>query len=168
MPDHPDDVFLPGGGVSLAVLSPGAARALEEALRLTRKTQWDSVRSPHVFMGLLADPDPSVRAWGERLGADLPRLLQEFQDIFFLKQGPADAVLGLNREFFSDNVIRLLREAWQRARDRGRQTISPMDLLICLLTAPHSIVVECFERVGFTAAKLTEWAVLAEQQAPGH
>jgi hypothetical protein len=39
-----------------------------------------------------------------------------------------------------------------------------MDLLISLLTASNSIVAECFERIGVTAAKLTELAVLAEQQ----
>jgi hypothetical protein len=37
-----------------------------------------------------------------------------------------------------------------------------MDLLISLLTATNSIVAECFERIGVTAAKLTELAVIAE------
>ena len=36
-----------------------------------------------------------------------------------------------------------------------------MDLLITLFTTPNSIVAECFERIGVTAAKLTELAVLA-------
>jgi hypothetical protein len=39
-----------------------------------------------------------------------------------------------------------------------------MDLLISLLTTAHSIVAECFERIGVTAAKLTELAVLAEHK----
>ena len=71
----------------------------------------------------------------------------------------------LNREFFSDNVIRLLRESHNRAADHRRGCITPMDLLISLLTAPNSIVAECFERIGVTAAKLTELAVIAEQQS---
>jgi hypothetical protein len=37
-----------------------------------------------------------------------------------------------------------------------------MDLLISLLTMPSSIVAQCFERIGVTAAKLTELAVIAE------
>ena len=44
--------------------------------------------------------------------------------------------------------------------------ITSMDLLISLLTAPNSIVAECFERIGVTAAKLTELAVMAEQSEP--
>jgi hypothetical protein len=115
-------------------------------------------------MGLLAMPDPGVRVWGDRLGADLGRLLNDFQELFHQDDGADEAVLMLNREFLSDNVIRLLREAYARARDHRRAQVTPMDLLITLLTTSNSIVAECFERIGVTAAKLTELAVLAEQQ----
>ena len=77
-------------------------------------------------------------------------------------EGESEALLMLNREFLSDNVIRLLRDAYSRALDNGRRLITPMDLLISLLTASNSIVAECFERIGVTAAKLTELAVIAE------
>jgi ATP-dependent Clp protease ATP-binding subunit ClpA len=168
-PDEPaEDVFLPGGRLRAELLSEGALGALKESVRLARETRWDTVRSPHVFMGLLARPDPSVCNWGERLGADLPKLLGQFQELFHQEEGEAEPVLALNREFLSDNVIRLVREAHNRASDNRRPNITPMDLLISLLTAPNSIVAECFERIGVTAAKLTELAVMAEQQArPG-
>jgi ATP-dependent Clp protease ATP-binding subunit ClpA len=132
-------------------------------MRLARETHWDSVRSPHIFMGLLAVPDPGVRLWGDRLGADLTRLLAQFQELFHQEDGDCEALLLLNREFLSDNVIRLLREAYTRAVMNRRNAITPMDLLITLLTTTNSIVAECFERIGVTAAKLTELAVLAEQ-----
>jgi ATP-dependent Clp protease ATP-binding subunit ClpA len=159
-----DDIFHPSGQVDPDCLSDAAAKVLHEALRMARDTRWDSVRSPHVFMGLLAVPDSGVRAWGQRLGADLDKLLGQFQELFHQEQGDRDSLLMLNREFLSDNVIKLLREAWSRARDNHRGCITPMDLLITLLTAPHSIVAECFENIGLTAAKLTELAVIAEQQ----
>ena len=63
-------------------------------------------------------------------------------------------------------MIRLLRDAQERAADCGRDHVTPMDLLITLFTTPNSIVAECFERIGVTAAKLTEIAVLAERDAP--
>ena len=160
-----DDVFLPGGRLRAELLDETALAALQESLRLARETRWDSIRSPHVFMGLLARPDAGVSNWGERLGADLPKLLDQFQEIFHQDEGEEEPVLVLNREFLSDNVIRLLREAHNRAADNRRRCITPMDLLISLLTAPNSIVAECFERIGFTAAKLTEYAVMAEQHA---
>ena len=160
-----DDVFQPGGRLRLELLTQSAIDALKESLRLARETRWDSLRSPHVFMGLLARPDPCVSLWGKRLGADLDRLLGQFQELFHQEEGEEEAVLALNREFLSDNVIRLLRESHNRATDHSRPRITPMDLLISLLTASNSIVAECFERIGVTAAKLTELAVMAEQHA---
>jgi ATP-dependent Clp protease ATP-binding subunit ClpA len=157
-----DDIFQPGGRLRLDLLTDSATQALRESLRLARETRWDTVRSPHVFMGLLAVPDASVSNWGERLQADLPKLLGQFQELFHQDEGEEEAVLALNREFLSDNVIRLLREAFNRAVDHRRPRITPMDLLISLLTQPASIVAECFERIGVTAAKLTELAVIAE------
>jgi ATP-dependent Clp protease ATP-binding subunit ClpA len=166
MPDGPeDDIFQPGGRLRVELLNEPACMALKESLRLARETRWESLRSPHVFMGLLAVPDAGVRIWGERLGADLPKLLGQFQELFHQEEGDPEALLVLNREFLSDNVIRLLRESFQRALDHERGSITPMDLLISLLTAPNSIVAECFERIGVTAAKLTELAVIAEQNA---
>ncbi|MCS6852523.1 MAG: hypothetical protein NZ700_15295 [Gemmataceae bacterium] len=160
-----DDIFQPNGRLRPELLNKAAAHALREAMRLARETRWESIRSPHVFMGLLVDPDASVRNWGERLGADLRFLLTQFQELFHLEEGVADAPLCLHREFLSDNVIRLLREAAQRAAEHRRRSITPMDMLISLLTAPNSIVAECFERIGVTAAKLTELAVMAEHHA---
>jgi ATP-dependent Clp protease ATP-binding subunit ClpA len=157
-----EDIFLPGGRLRLDLLTDEATQALHEAIRLAKETRWDSLRSPHVFMGLLAVPDASVSNWGERLQADLAKLLSQFQELFHQEEGDQEAVLALNREFLSDNVIRLLRESYNRATDHRRTKITPMDLLISLLTASNSIVAECFERIGVTAAKLTELAVIAE------
>ena len=116
-------------------------------------------------MGLLAMPDPGVRNWGVRIRADLPWLLSQFEELV-QQERPTDGepLLLLNREFLSDNVIRLLRDASQRAAEFDRVCITPMDLLISLLTAANSIVAACFENIGVTAAKLTELAVIAEHQ----
>ena len=165
-PDGPSgDIFHPGGRLRLELFTDPAVAVLHESLRLASATRWDSLRSPHVFMGLLAAPDASVRNWGDRLRADLPKLLGQFQELFHQEEGEEEAFLTLNREFLSDNVIRLLRDAYQRAAYHRRSRITPMDLLITMLTAPNSIVAECFERIGVTAAKLTELAVIAEQQS---
>jgi len=163
--DSMDDVFLPGGRLRMDLFTTGALSALGEAVRLASETRWDNLRSPHVFMGLLANPDAGVRDWGKRLRADLARLLDQFQELFHQESGDPRPLLLLHREFLSDNVLRLLRDSWHRARDNRRATVTPMDLLICLLTSTHSIVAECFERIGLTAAKLTELAVIAEQSS---
>jgi hypothetical protein len=117
-------------------------------------------------MGLLAAPDTGVFKWAGKLGADLTGLLDQFRELFNQPNAEPVPPLLLNREFLSDNVIRLLRDAYFRANECGRDIVTPMDLLITLFTTPHSIVAECFERIGVTAAKLTELAMLAERDAP--
>ena len=99
---------------------------------------------------------------GERLGQDLAQMLSRFQISFYQQEGDPLPPLFLHREFLSDNVIRLLRAGHARARDFGRPAVAPTDLLICMLTSSRSIVAECFERLGVTAAALTEQAVIAE------
>src|SRR6516162_7448704 len=87
-----DDIFLPGGRLRLDLLTEPAVNALRESLRLAQETRWESVRSPHVFMGLLAVPDIGVREWGARLGADLPKLLGQFQELFHQEEGEVEAL----------------------------------------------------------------------------
>lgn len=163
-PDSPlPDLFQRCGDVREDLLTGDANRALRETIRLTRETRWDTVRSPHVFMGLLASGDAGILGWCERLRADPPRLLAQFQELFLEKEGEAGCPLALNREFLSDNVIRLLRDAQRRAVALHRCRVSPLDLLVCVLSAPNSVVAECFEPIGLTAARLTEMALQAEQ-----
>src|SRR5262249_40905724 len=110
-----NDVFLPSGRLRQDVVDDSTGGVLQESVRLAHDTRWDSIRSPHVFMGLLSAPDQSVHDWGKRLGADLPKLLDQFRELFHQDEGDAEAILVLNREFLSDNVIRLLRESLNRA-----------------------------------------------------
>ena len=110
MPDEArDDIFLPTGRIREDAFSASALTALSEAVRIARETHWDNLRSPHVFMGLLAVPDPGVRNWGERLQADLPRLLEQFQELFHQDSGSRDPLLRLNREFLGEGAIEPLR-----------------------------------------------------------
>ena len=161
--DGYDDVFAPGGHIREDLFSDEALFALARCLDFARSTKWDSVRSPHVFMGLLDANDIGVQQWAERLGADVPRLIEQFEELFLHECGEDETLLKLHREFFSDNVIRLLRDSVGRAVEHLRDQANALDILITLFTTPNSIVAECFERIGITAAKLTELAVLAEQ-----
>jgi ATP-dependent Clp protease ATP-binding subunit ClpA len=167
MSDYTDeDIFLPNGQLRPDAVDAPMAQALDEALCFTRATNWDSVRTPHLFMGVLSAPDLGVEVWAQRLGANREKLLDQFRDLF---QQEADPVppLKLNREFLSDNVLRLLRDSYERAQDGGRGTITQLDLLITTFSTPNSIVAECFERVGVTAAHLTDLAMQAEREMIG-
>ncbi len=82
-----DDIFAPGGGLRLDLLEESAASAVRESIRLARETRWDSLRSPHIFMGLLAGAQPPV--------APLPYTLTSLVLTDF---GPGDLVVGNAKE----------------------------------------------------------------------
>ena len=155
-----DDIFLMNGRLRPDITDDATAIALRDSLMHAQQTNWESIRTPHLFMGVLSIPDPRVRSWSARLGADLTKLLDQFRELFFQDAKPVPP-LQLNREFLSDNAIRLLRDSWQRAKDFGRDYMTQTDLLVTFFSAENSIVAECFERIGVEASHLAELAVLA-------
>ena len=66
MSDFTDDVFLANGRVRPDVVDEATALALRDSLSHARGTNWDSVRTPHLFMGLLGG------AMATNLRADQP------------------------------------------------------------------------------------------------
>ena len=160
-PNDADNLFLTDGGLRPELLGEGVPAVLQEAVRQADETNWDTVRTPHIFMGLLAVPDAAVCDWGKHLQADLPELLHQFRELFRQGEGARRSITGFNRPFVSEQVILLLVEALGRAASRGRASLVPMDLLVAVFTT-NAIVTECFERIGFTAARLVDLANLAE------
>ena len=75
-----DDIFQLNGRLRSDVTDDATARALRDSLGHARSTNWDSVRTPHLFMGLLGTSDAAVYQWASRLGADTARLLDQFRD----------------------------------------------------------------------------------------
>ena len=67
--DSADEIFLPDGHLHGERFADTTLTALQNSVRFAGETQWDSVRSPHLFMGLLSVPDPGVRNWGDRLAS---------------------------------------------------------------------------------------------------
>lgn len=160
------DIFLPSGALREDCFAPETLLGLRESLEVTLRTRWDCARSPHVFIGLLSTPDPALQTWGELMQTNLALLAKQFEQLFHQPSSPVPAGIRLHREFLSDNVLRVLRDSVERAQAHQRRKATPMDLLITLLVTPNSIVAECFERVGLTATRLTELALVAEQNTP--
>jgi ATP-dependent Clp protease ATP-binding subunit ClpA len=161
--DDADNLFLTDGGLRPELLGEGVPTALEEAVRQAVITNWDSVRTPHLFMGLLAVPDAGVCNWGKHLGTDMPKLLHQFQELFSQEGSGQQPIAGFRRPFLSEQVVGLLAAARARAISRGRTRLTPLDLLIAVFTT-HTIVAECFERIGVSPAQVVDLAALAERE----
>lgn len=161
--DASTDLFQPDGRVRMELFEISAAGMLRAALESAQLTRWDSLRSPHLFMGLLSKPDPAVRRWAAKAGLNIHRLLSDFEELFREPAGHGEHTLALHREFISDNLIRVLREAVERADENEHPRITSIDLLICLLTTESSIVAECLSQAGLSAEDLARWAVEVEK-----
>lgn len=163
MADVLPNPFRPNGHLQESLFTSETIQTLHKAVEMTRSTRWESIRSPHLFMGLLAAPDAAICHWAQQLNADLYALLKQFHHLFYQENGEKVSVLALHQEFFSDNGLRVLRDAMDRARINRRPTVTTLDILISVLTSQNSIVAECFERIGVTPDQLTKIAVVTEK-----
>lgn len=158
-----DDVFLMNGQLDPAKFTGSAWKSLEACLAAAQHTHWETIRSPHLFMGLLQAPDRTITEWSFQLGAELPRLLRQFRRLF-KQNDEVPALLRLHREFLSQNAIEVLRAASSRAADVGRQQVQPGDILWAVL-AHDGCVTACFVESGIAAPVLRVLLSEAERHA---
>jgi ATP-dependent Clp protease ATP-binding subunit ClpA len=157
------DVFLADGRINPECHTPQVARVLDHALKHAERSGWDSVRTPHIVIGLLSNPDAAIRDWCRRLRVDARELQAQFEAVF-RSETTRPQRLQLHREFLSDNAIRVLRDTFERSRRAGRKETAPIDLLLTVLAPPAGIVGKCFERIGFTPDNLLQLAILTESR----
>jgi ATP-dependent Clp protease ATP-binding subunit ClpA len=160
------DIFAANGWVRPEGLEPEALKAIQRAVCWAAETHWESVRTPHLFMGVLSVGDRQVREWCRMIGAGPDSLLLQFATLFSRGQETKTPVVRLNREFLSENAIRCLRAAAKRAQ-RGNREIGLIDLLVSLFSPAGGIVAGCFADVGLPPEQLAAMAVAAEERNPG-
>ena len=160
-----DDLFDPRGHVRADVVTEPLARMLADAVEFARRTRWESIRTPHLFMGLIASADPTITLWAEEAELDLGFVLAQFTHLYTDPKAEMPAVIKMHREFLSLNAIRVLRAARARSLSRSAAQISPVDLLVATLEAQQGVVAECFEYRGIEAAKLISLAESLEDRS---
>jgi ATP-dependent Clp protease ATP-binding subunit ClpA len=167
MASHPTfncELFAPNGWLKPETADESAFKALQRGVRWAADTGWDCVRSPHLFMGLLSVADRQVREWCKMLGSDPDALLLQFATMFRQESNASIPSVRLHREFLSENALRVLRGARERARSGRRKTISIADLLVAMFSASSGIVADCFADAGFPPEQLAAFAEAAEDR----
>jgi ATP-dependent Clp protease ATP-binding subunit ClpA len=157
------DVFAVNGWFRAELAEELAAKSLQRSVCWATDTRWDSIRTPHLFMGLLSTADRHVLEWCRMIGADADSLLLQFASLFTRKRNVAEAIVRLHREFLSENSIAVLRTAWRRAQKSNRPLIRVSDLLVALFAPAGGIVAGCFADVGLPPERLAAIAVAAEE-----
>lgn len=159
------DIFAPNGWLRPEMLEAPALKALQRSVCWAADTRWESVRTPHIFMGVLSVGDRHVGEWCRMIGSDPDSLLMQFASLFSRGRDVKTPIVRLNREFLSENAIRCLRLAMVRAR-RVKRNIRLIDLLVSTFSPGGGIVAGCFAEVGFPPDHLAAMAVAAEERNP--
>ncbi len=160
-----NDVFLPGGPLDESRFLPVSWAMLRHACQAAAETKWETLRSPHVFIGLMATPDDSVARWCESLETTPAKMYRQFVRMFTQASKDSPRV-RLHREFCSTNTIKLIRAAANHASDLSPPLIRPLDLLGGLLS-DDGCVAACFRESGYSAAVLRVLAREAEAGPAG-
>jgi ATP-dependent Clp protease ATP-binding subunit ClpA len=159
------DIFAANGWLRPEMFEPAAWKAVQRAVCWAADTRWESVRTPHLFMGLLSVGDRHVNEWCRMIGAGMDSLLLQFAALFTHDRDTKTPIVRLNREFLSENAIRILRAARERAT-RVERKIRIIDLLVALFSPAGGIVAGCFADVGYPPERLAAMAVAAEERNP--
>jgi len=159
------DIFAPNGYLKPEGIEPVALKSIERAVCWAADTRWESVRTPHLFMGVLSVGDRHVIEWCRMIGSDPDSLLLQFASLFTRSKDQQPPLVRMNREFISENAIRCLRLAFERAR-RVNRPVRLIDLLVSIFSPAGGIVGGCFAEVGYPPERLAAMAVAAEERNP--
>jgi len=159
------DIFAPNGYLKSEGLDAVALKAIQRAVCWAADTRWESVRTPHLFMGVLSVGDKHVVEWCRMIGSDPDSLLLQFASLFTRGKELQTPIVRMNREFISENAIRCLRLAFERAR-RVNRKVRLIDLLVTIFSPSGGIVGGCFAEVGYPPDHLAAMAVAAEERNP--
>lgn len=157
-----DDVFAANGWLRSDLLDVQSNKALQRAVCWASDTRWDSIRTPHLFMGLLSTADKRVSQWCRMIDTDADSLLLQFAALFTRPVETPVAIVRLHREFLSENSIAVLREARGRTQKGKRLLIRASDLLVAIFSCTGGIVADCFADVGYAPERLAAMAVATE------
>ncbi len=139
------ELFEKGGMLNTELFDDSCWKALKKAVEIATIMNWDDIRTPHVFLGIL-------NRNGSILEKRISRLNLGFRlsDLFFkLFQKPHKEVrkrLLLRYNHISRNTLKLLWQAHRLAKASGRSLISEDDLLKAILLDEQNIVTQILKK----------------------
>lgn len=146
------DIFLLGGPLDEKRFDLNCRMMLHASVRAANQTRWETLRSPHLFMGMMAEPDEMIAKWCDSLETNPNKLLAQFGRLFLQSTDDMFRV-RLHREFCSTNTLEILRAAARRAHQLSVPMITSRELFWSLLE-DEGCVAACFRESGYSASLL--------------
>jgi len=154
-------LFEDSGNLLARSFDPDAWQSLGFSWGYAVPTGSGFIQPHHLFLGILRQGGAQVRRWLTALKVEREELLESWEELFggFLGNGSRSSP-RLNREYLENDLLKLLRDAWNRTRRKGRPQVDVSCLLICILSQAHGLVPGCFERCGVSP----DWLVLQAER----
>jgi CHAT domain-containing protein len=157
-------VFLESGDLDPASFDSACLLALQETARLCIKLNWEEIRSPIVFLGLVATRPAAIDTLMARLEFPTAHVVAIFERFCQPREGTSVRPIRLHREFFSNNTIAIVKSARSLA---GNKPISPLHLVLGCL-AESTITHKLMESIKLSPERTAEEArrLLSDEVKP--
>lgn len=148
------EVLLPDGRLNSDLFEAGCLAAVLISAEMAQRTYWDEIRSPHLFLGVLARPDGILAVALKGKGHDP----QSLTDVLYQLVGkPPRSVRSkplVHREFVSDNALGVLQRAKGIARSAGRSRIGERDLLQAIIADESNYITQVLRQLKIDPLKV--------------
>jgi ATP-dependent Clp protease ATP-binding subunit ClpC len=128
-------------------LSKAAKDALQVAEDEARRRR-QSIGTPHLLLGLLADPNGRPADALASMGIPLPQILGELAHSI----GRASSKPARSRPQLSARTELVLNRALEDAQRRGRDQVHPEDILVALVADPEAKAGSILKRMRTSAS----------------
>jgi hypothetical protein len=115
---------------------------------------WNQLRSPHLFLGALLEPNSNLCRRLRDMGQDPRRLLAIFHSTTLQSKQPAPTPPELTEAAISSNANAVLRSAWTIASKRSVPGISEDSLVRAMVLDESSFVAKTLKRLRIEGSDL--------------
>jgi hypothetical protein len=127
-----EKIFTGDGNLCAEVVGQGIIKALEQAVKESGDLNWSDIRSPHLALGVLARDDSTVAAYVLETGQSIKKLIARMRSDF-QNDIPVNERPRLERHFFSENAIKYLMVAAEKAEMDGSSRVEEKHLWRAIL-----------------------------------
>lgn len=152
------EIFREDGSLNKDLFDTSCYDSLKISGKIAMKMNWDSIRTPHLFLGILNRKGSGLqRCIGAmNLGYDLQ---QTFLQTFWQTPLATPRVLALNKNTISENLKAVIRQGHSLARFANREKICECDLLEAMLSDSRNIIHQSLRQLGIDISVLVGWKV---------
>jgi ATP-dependent Clp protease ATP-binding subunit ClpA len=127
-----EKIFNDDGNLCPESFDQDIIKALEQAVKEAGNLNWADIRSPHLALGILARDNSPVVAYALETGQSLKKLIARMRSDL-QKDIPVNERLRLERRFFSENGIKYLMIAAEKAEMEGSSRVEEKHLWRAIL-----------------------------------